>query len=197
MDIFEIIKTRRSTRTFKNVKIESEKLNTIIEAGRYAPSGSNSQSTHFIVIQSEKVLTELAALVMQEFAKMETYEGMYRSLVSSIKLSKMGKYCFYHHAPVLILLANKKDYGNNIADCACAIENMMLMTNALDLASCYVNQLKWLNQNEVIVNYLQTLGLKPDEVVCGGLSIGYANTESGLPLRTPLERKGNLVTIID
>lgn len=109
----------------------------------------------------------------------------------------MGKYCFYHHAPVLIITANKKDYGNNIADSVSAIQNMMLMANALNLGSCYVNQLKWLNQNENIIAYLNKLGLNTDELVCGGLAIGYPNTENGLPLRVPLPRTGNLVTFID
>lgn len=197
MDIFEVITTRRSTRSFKSLKIEKEVLNQIIEAGRFAPSGSNSQTTHFIVIQSAKILSELATLVRQEFAKMEVTEGMYRSLVSSIKRAKMGKYTFHHNAPVLIITANKKEYGNNIADCVAAIENMMLMANALNLGSCYVNQLKWLNQNEIIVDYLHKHGLNSDELVCGGISIGYPDTESGLPLRVPLQRTGNVVTFID
>ena len=197
MDFFEIIKTRRSTRSYKKIKVDTALLNQIIEAGRFAPSGSNSQTTHFIVIQSEKILAELSSLVIQEFAKMEITEGMYRSLATSIKLSKMGKYCFYHPAPVLILTANKKTYGNNIADSVAAIQNMMLMANALNLGSCYINQLKWLNQNENIVAYLNKLGLNSDELVCGGLTIGYPNTESGLPLRVPLPRTGNLVTFID
>ena len=42
---------------------------------------------------------------------------------------------FYYNAPMLIVVANRRDYGNNIADCACAIENMMIAANALDLAA--------------------------------------------------------------
>ena len=54
MDILEFIKSRRSTRKFTDKEIEAEKLNQILEAGRYAPSGGNSQSTHFLVIQNNK-----------------------------------------------------------------------------------------------------------------------------------------------
>ena len=52
MDMFEIIKTRRSTRSFKEIEVEKEKIDKIIEAARYAPSGGNNQSSHFIVIQT-------------------------------------------------------------------------------------------------------------------------------------------------
>ena len=53
MEVYEAIKTRRSTRIYDKKEVERDKLNQIIEAGRFAPSGGNSQSTHFIVIQSE------------------------------------------------------------------------------------------------------------------------------------------------
>lgn len=196
METFEAIKSRRSTRKFKNQPVESEKISQIIEAGRYAPSGGNNQTTHFLVVQKKEILDELAQIVKNEFAKMELTQDMYKSLANSIRASKGEKYIFHYNAPVLIITANKKDYGNNMADCACALENMMLMANALDLGSCWINQLKWLNENEAVFNYLMGLGLKDDERVFGAAAVGYADTVDGKPLRTPLERKGNLVTMI-
>lgn len=194
MDALELIKTRRSTRGFKDVAVEGEKVQQIVEAGRYAPSGGNNQTTHFFVIQNKQVLSDLAVMVKQEFAKMETTPGMYKSLASAINRSKGKRYIFHYDAPVLIVTANKKDYGNNIADCACALENMMIMANALDLGSCWINQLKWLNENDVLLNYFLKLGLQDDERIYGAVAIGYPNTKDGLPVRTPLERTGNVVT---
>lgn len=94
----------------------------------------------------------------------------------------------------MIVVANKKDYGNNLADCAIAIENMMLEANELDLGSCYINQLRWLNEDEDIISYLQSLGMKDDERVYGSLIVGYPDTKDGKPLRKALPRKGNEVT---
>ena len=196
MSVYEIILTRRSTRAFLDKTVEEEKLIQIIEAGRYGPSGGNSQTNHFIVIENKDVLKHLASLVRQAFSKMEVTEGMYKSMVSSIRQSKKGNYIFHYNAPVFIIIANKKEYGNALADSACAIENMMLMANALDLGSCYINQLKWLNEDTTIVQYLNNLGLKEDEIVCCSLSIGYPDTNDGLPQRTPLPRNGNEVTYI-
>lgn len=196
MNTLELIRTRRSTRKYKDTGVEQEKLEQIVEAGRYAPSGGNSQTTHFIVIRDQEVLAELAKLVKQEFSYMEVTEGMYRSLAAAINASKGEKYCFYYQAPVLIVTANRIEYGNNIADCACALENMMLMANALDLGSCWINQLRWLNENEVINAYLKKIGLEDGERVYGSLSVGYPDTDNGLPDRTPLDRKGNPVTMI-
>lgn len=195
--MLDFIKSRRSTRRFKPDMVLDDKLSQIIEAGRYAPSGGNCQTTHFIVVKNREILWKLAGLVQQEFAKMEVTEGLYKSIVNSINASKKGNYVFHYNAPVLIITANKKDYGNNIADCSCALENMMLMSNALDMGSCWINQLKWLNENPTILEYLKQIGLREDERVYGALAVGYADTENGLPLREPLPRVGNEVTMVD
>lgn len=195
--MLEFIKSRRSTRRFKDAAVEKEKLEKVLEAGRYAPSGGNCQTAHFIVVSNQEVLRKLAELVQQEFAAMEETPGMYKSIVNSIRSSKKGGYVFHYAAPVLIIVANQKEYGNNIADCSCALENMMLMANALDLGSCWINQLKWLNEDPVLLAYLQGMGLKDTERVYGALALGYADTEDGLPDRKPLKRTGNEVTYID
>ena len=115
MNAWELIRSRRSTRKYEPKVVERGKLEQIVEAGRYAPSGGNCQTTHFIVIRSREVLDQLAGLVKQEFAEMEVREGMYASLVHSIEASRKGAYIFHYNAPALIVTANQKDYGNNIA----------------------------------------------------------------------------------
>lgn len=194
MNTFENIMTRRSTRKYLDKEVSQELLEIIIETGRYAPSGGNNQSNHFIVIQNKQIINHLVKLVEKTFSKMEITENMYGSLKNSINLSKKGGYVFCYNAPVLIVVANKKDYGNNLADCAIALENMMLEANELDLGSCYINQLRWLNEDEDIIAYLQSLGMKDDERVYGSLIVGYPDTNDGKPLRKALPRKGNEVT---
>lgn len=194
MNTFENIITRRSTKKYLDKEVSQELLEKIIETGRYAPSGGNSQSNHFLVIQNKQIIAHLVKMVEKAFSQMEITENMYRSLQNSINLSKKGGYVFCYNAPVLIIVANKKDYGNNQADCALALENMMLEANDLDLGSCYINQLKWLNEDQKILSYLQSLGMKDDERVYGSLIVGYPDTNDGKPLRKPLSRKGNEVT---
>lgn len=194
--MLDFIKSRRSTRKFKNEAVPEELVEQVVEAGRYAPSGGNSQSTHFIVIENRSVLTKLADLAKAEFAKMEITPGMYKSIVNSINASKNGNYVFHYNCPVLIVTTNKKNYGNNIADCACALENMMLMANSLDLGSVWINQLRWLNENPILLEAMREIGLENDERVYGALALGYADSEDGLPSRKTLERTGNKVTYV-
>jgi len=193
-DMLAFIRSRRSTRRFRADMPDRSAIEAVVEAGRYAPSGGNNQTTHLIVITDREILETLADTVKEEFSKMEETPGMYPSLANAIRASKKSFYHFHYDAPVLILTANRIDYGNNMADCACVLENMMLMANALDLGSCWINQLKWLNENERVTACLRPLGLAENERVYGAVSIGYADRPDGLPDRKPLPRHGNPVT---
>ena len=196
MDAYDAIITRRSTRKYKPDAVAPEMLQKIIEAGRYAPSGGNNQSSHFLVVQKKEVLDKLIALAEAAFAKMEVNENTYPSLRNSILASKKGGYVFTYRAPVLIIVANKKDYGNNMADSVAVVENMMIAANASDLGSCYINQLYWLNEEPSLLSYLRELGLKEEERVYASMVLGHADTPDGLPNRKPLDRKGNEVTFV-
>ena len=194
MDAMEAILTRRSTRRMKPDLPSRELIEKVIEAGRAAPSGSNSQTTHLIVITSRAVLSELAAVVQDAFAAMEIGPDAYVSLRHSVSAAKKGGYVFHYGAPVLIVTANKKGYGNALADSACVLENMMIAANALDLGSCWINQLHWLDEDESVRACMEHLGLGPDETITGGLILGYGY--DGLPVRSELKRTGNPVTYI-
>ena len=194
--MLETIKTRRSTRQFKNELPSQEQLDMIIEAGRLAPSGCNVQQNHFIVIKNPEVLEKLRVLVRQAFAEMIIDDSASSSIRHSVEASKRGDYVYDYNTPLLIVVANNPGNPNYIADTACAIENMMLEANSLDLGSCWINQLRWQNENPALVAYLQSLGMQPDERVFGAVAIGYPDTADGLPAREPLARTGNKVTII-
>ena len=193
MDVFSCIATRHSTRKFKEEPVPQEVLDKVIEAGRQAPSGKHKNQSRFIVIRKKEVLQELIALVQQEFAKMEVTPENDDNFGGAIRAAKKGGYVFMYNAPVLIVVANKRDYGNKYADVSCAMQNMMLAANALDLGSCWINQLRWLQDNPVLRAYLQKLGMAEDEEVCASLSIGYPDT----PGRRVMPVTGNPVVYIN
>ena len=197
MEALDAIMTRRSTRSYRPDPVEEEKIRQILEAGRQAPSGGNNQTSHFFVIRNRDVLSRLISMTEKAFAGMEVTENTYASMKHAINASKKGGYVFCYDAPVLIAVVNRRDYGNNIADCACAIENMMIAANALDLGSCWINQLKWLNEEPEIVEYLHGFGMKENERVYGAVIIGYPASGTGLPNRNLMVLKGNEVTLID
>ena len=60
MEVMEAIRKRRSIRTYKSTPIDQKSLDTILEAGRLAPSWANTQTWRFVVVRDTKVKAELA-----------------------------------------------------------------------------------------------------------------------------------------
>ena len=54
-DIYEIIETRRSIRSFNDKEVPDELLHKILQTAIWAPSGKNFQNWHFYVLKDEKL----------------------------------------------------------------------------------------------------------------------------------------------
>lgn len=197
MDTKTAILSRRSCRRYRSALPEHSLLEEVIEAGRYAPSGSNSQRCHFTVVCEPRVLTELAQLVKKIFAGMSYDENSYISLKNSIRAAQQGDYVFHYHAPVLVIVSSQPGYGNAMADSACALENMMLMAHALGLGSCWINQLHWLEREPELRAWLARLGIPADAPICGSLALGYPEQTAALTEKSSLPRHGNSVSWIE
>ncbi len=64
MELFEAIKTRRSIRKYTSDPVDDEKVEAILEAGRWAPSWANTQCWRFIVVRDPQVKAELAGALL-------------------------------------------------------------------------------------------------------------------------------------
>ena len=65
MDVYQCIKTRRTVREFKPDPVPQPLIWKILQAGRWAPSSSDSQPWHFIVIQDRNTLAALGEIATQ------------------------------------------------------------------------------------------------------------------------------------
>jgi len=194
-NVIDVIMSRRSVREFTQEQVEESLLTTIIEAGRTAPSGGNAQLTHIIIIQNKDVMQEIIRISKIEFAKMIPDENTYASIVSTIEHAHMEDFHFnyMYWAPTFIVTAHKKGHTNALVDSACVLQNMMIAATALGLGSCYINPLHWLDDSEMLREYMYTLGLGKDETITGSLSLGYPKEP---PPNQPLPRKGNPVSYV-
>lgn len=59
MDFIELSKKRYSVRKFSSQKVEDEKIEKILEAGRLAPTAKNSQSHKIFIIKSKDALEKI------------------------------------------------------------------------------------------------------------------------------------------
>lgn len=188
--VMETMRQRRSVRAYTDQPVPPYQLREILQAGQFAPSGGNCQYCHFLCIQSPSILQALIDLAQRSFSQMDIKPGTYKSLAGSIRKAKAGGYDFTYGAPVLIVVANRIDHGNAMADSACALENMMLAAASFGLGSCWINQLRWLRDDPALRAYLLSLGLADNETVYGGLALGHA---AHAPQKPPA-RTGNRIT---
>ncbi len=62
MNLFELIKTRRSIRRFTDKPVSDDLINKIIETGTWAPSGKNNQPWKFAIIQDRELKAQVSEL---------------------------------------------------------------------------------------------------------------------------------------
>ena len=60
MEFNEVLSKRRSIRKYKETLIKRETILKILEAARVAPSASNKQPWHFIVVENKETIKQLA-----------------------------------------------------------------------------------------------------------------------------------------
>jgi nitroreductase len=60
MELYDVIKKRRSVRKYKPIPIADEVINRILDAGRMAPSAKNYQPWHFVVIRDPEIKKKIA-----------------------------------------------------------------------------------------------------------------------------------------
>jgi len=70
MNVMEAIRARRSIRGYEVRPVEPEKLETVLEAGRQAPSARNMQDWRFVVVQNAETRQKL-----MEAAKGQAFVG--------------------------------------------------------------------------------------------------------------------------
>ncbi len=64
-----LFRRRRSVRRYRKRPVEKEKILRIIEAGRFAPTGGNSQPFRFSVVQTPEVLLSIKRMVIGGFVE--------------------------------------------------------------------------------------------------------------------------------
>ncbi len=117
MDFLELAKNRYSVRKFSDKKVENEKLNLILEAGRVAPTAVNYQPQRILVINDEATLEKV----------------------------KQCTKCHFN-APVILIVCYDKDVAwkneegisQGVVDASIVTTHMMLETTNVGLGSTWV-----------------------------------------------------------
>jgi len=168
------IRTRKSTRKYKDTPVDDSKIMQLIESARLAPSGHNTQPWNFIIVKSEETKEQLAKINNnQTWTKAAP---VFLICVADIRSRIKDE-------DIELSLHEESDLPELkqvIRDTAIAIEHILLEAESLGLSTCWT---AWFKQNDI----RPILGIPNDQYVVGLITIGYAEGEGKTPPRRPLE----------
>ncbi len=133
MELFEAIRTRRSIRTYQDKPVEDEKLQTVLEAVRMAPSWANMQCWRIVVVKDKETREKISDL-----SYVESYFAAkgYKSNPSKKALAA---------APVVIIFCADPaqsgalwDQDYYLVDAGIAAQNLMLAARGQGLGTVFV-----------------------------------------------------------
>ena len=163
-DLINLIKSRRSIRSFEEKPVDKELLEEIIQAGRFAPSAKNRQPWKFIVITNRDFIDSLSIEVKNQMKKMLKRRFFYQFFLKSLRKKKTLQFfaavafsekdSIFHKAPALVFVISKKGMFND-ESCACCAQNMMLAADSLELGGCWIGFAHVLNVNKKMVGKLR------------------------------------------
>ncbi len=160
MDLYEVIRARRSIRAFKSKTIEEDKLQRILNAANLAPSAANKQPIQLIVVKDDK---------------------------TKLKLKNAYSQDWFYTAPIIICAcalsdsAWKRTDGKAYVDVdvAIAMDHLILAASAEGLGTCWIAAFK----PDVVKKVLNI----PDNIEPVILTpLGYPEVIPGPTYRKPL-----------
>ncbi len=75
MDVYECIRTRRTVREFKPDPVPEAIVQKILQAGRWAPSSSNTQPWHFVVVSARETIAALGRIATPSGRAARRHQG--------------------------------------------------------------------------------------------------------------------------
>ena len=168
-ETLKVLATRRSIRKYKAEQITTEELDTILEAGRWAPSGMGKQSAVMVVIQDKETIARL-------------------SKVNAEIMGNPDADPFYGAPTVVAVLADTESY-NWLQDGSLVMGNLMNAAASIGVGSCWINRARETFDREDCKDLLAKWGLGDSYRGVGYCILGYADCDAP----TPKERKENYI----
>lgn len=162
---------RRSVRAYRPEQIKPAELETILQAGLYAPSAMNRQSAVMLVIQDRETISTLSRL---------NAEVMGRDTDP------------FYGAPTVIVVLADKNAPNHVQDASLVMGNLMNAAFSLGVDSCWINRAREVFEMPEARALLREKGISDDYVGVGNCILGYRSGE--LPA-APSRREGRIIKL--
>ncbi len=167
MEFKEVIRQRYSCKKYSDIQVEKEKIDSILEAGRLAPTAKNLQEQHIYVIQSKELLEKIDTVTPCRY-------GAPTVIVVA-----------YDKTNVFTYPGGKRDSG--VEDASIVATHLILAAEDEGVNSCWLN---FFDPDQAA----QVLGLPENEEILMLMDLGYAADGAG-PLPNHGNRKSLSETV--
>ena len=143
--VAQFLRSRRSTRFFKDQPVEKEKIQKLIETARYAPTASNTQLVEWLVFNDRDIIKEFAKLAADwarallekdpQAAKMPFIPGIVAAWDAGYDAVLRG-------APVVVVASAPKEDFNGTVNLTLALSYLDLAAPSMGLGACWAGILQ-------------------------------------------------------
>ncbi|MCR4891568.1 MAG: nitroreductase [Lachnospiraceae bacterium] len=157
-EVLKAIEERRAIRKFKPDMVPQDKIDTIIRAGLYAPSGMGKQSPIIVAITNKAIRDRLSEMNRKIAGRPEGFDPFYGG-------------------PVVLAVLADKSIVTHVHDGSLVIGNMMLAAHSLGLGSIWIHRAQQEFECEEGIGILKALGIEGDYEGIGHCVLGYIDGE--------------------
>ena len=167
MEFFDLVKSRRSVRKYKDQTVDKEDILKILDAANWAPSAMNWQPWEFIVVSGELIKS------MGDSFKAVVEKIMRESEETAFDEKFVDFAARYGGAPVVIVMLTRASEKLNVRKAnlestSAAMQNLVLAAADLGLGTC------WMTGPLHDENNLRSiLDISPDNEIVAVTPLGY------------------------
>lgn len=154
--MYEDLLTRRSVRKYTDRQVENEKLDKVLTAGLYAPTGMNNQAPILVAVRDKET----------------------RDRLSRMNAAVMGASGDpFYGAPCVIVVLSDPERMTWVEDGSLVLGNLMNAAHSLGLGSCWIHRAKECFDTPEGKALLRAWGVPENYRGVGNCILGYAAEE--------------------
>ena len=178
MEYSELLKKRRAVRDYEDKEVPLDILMQILNESCLAPSSSNRQPWHFIIITSRDVIKRLS-----DESKRNLLQDLERNPASPSSnyeaILRDRHFNVFYNAPCLVFIVGPKELLSIQVDCALAACYFMFSACARGLATCWIGLGRFIKDPAL----LELIGMPEGDQIVAPIVIGYPKAIPDVPER--------------
>jgi len=180
MEFLELVKKRRSVRSYTGKPVSRELLLKCVESARLAPSACNVQPWRFVIVDDRKLIVEIAEKACHGVYSINKFIKDAGALVAVISereafIRKVGGY-----------LRGTNYY---LLDIGIACEHLVLQATELGIGSCWIG---WFDENKL----KKILNIPRNKKIDIIISLGYYDSQSDAAKPKPRKELSEIASFI-